>query len=147
MFGDGQERPVRRTSSSLYLLPDPGVYLPWWACAVLERMALDALRREVRGQSADLDYVLGAVHEAGLRFRVAAAAEAGSRLDATEIRPASSSTVDTATAAARLGVTPRRVRQLIATGRLAATRIGGSWAVDVDTLTDYAALHRKDAIA
>ena len=37
--------------------------------------------------------------------------------------------------------------QLIATGRLAATRIGGCWAVDVDTLTDHAALHRKDAIA
>jgi len=125
----------------------PGVYLPDWACAVLDRMVLDALRREVRGQSADLDRVLGAVHEAALRFRVAAATEAGSRLDTTEIRPASSSAVDTTTAAAQLGVTPRRVRQLIAIGRLAATRIGGSWAVDVDTLTDHNALHRKDAIA
>jgi excisionase family DNA binding protein len=110
-------------------------------------MALDALRRQVRGQSADLDYVLSAVHEAGLRFRVAAAAEAGSRLDTAEIRSASSSAVDTTNAAARLGVSPRRVRQLIATGRLAATRIGGCWAVDVDSLTDHAALHRKDAIA
>jgi excisionase family DNA binding protein len=138
---DDVARPVRRTLSSPYLLPEAGVYLPGWACAVLDRMALDALRREVRGQHSDLDYVLGAVHDAALWFRVAA--EAGSRLDATEIRSASSSAVDTTTAAARLGVSPRRVRQLIATGRLAATRIGSCWAIDVDTLTDHAALHRK----
>ena len=135
------------SQSSRYLLPAPGVYLPGWACAVLDRMVLDALRRELRGQHSDLDYVLGAVHEAGLRFRVAAVAEAGSRLDTAEIRSAWSSAVDTTTAAAWLGVSPRRVRQLIATRQLAATRIGGSWAVDVDTLTDHAALHRKDAIA
>ena len=133
------------SQSSRYLLPAPGVYLPGWACAVLDRMALDPLRREVRGQYSELDYVLGAVHDAALRFRVAS--EAGSRLDTTEIRPASSSAVDTTTAAARLGVSPRRVRQLIATGRLAATRIGGCWAIEVDTLTDHAALRRKDAIA
>jgi excisionase family DNA binding protein len=136
---------VTCSQPSRYLLPAPGVYLPGWACAVLDRMALDAVRREVRGQHPDLDAVLGAVHEAALRFRVAA--EAGSRLDATEIRSASSSAVDTTTAAARLGVTARRVRQLIATGRLAATRIGGGWAIEVDALVDHAALHRKDAIA
>ena len=61
------------SQSCRYLLRAPGVYLPEWACAVLDRMVLDALRREVRGQYSDLDYVLGAVHEAGLRFRVAAA--------------------------------------------------------------------------
>lgn len=53
---------MSRTLSSPYLLPDAGVYLPGWACAVLDRMALDALRRAVRGQYSDLDYVLGAVH-------------------------------------------------------------------------------------
>lgn len=130
---------------SRYLLPAPGVYLPGWACAVLDRMALDALRREVRGQHSDLDHVLGAVHEAALRYRVAAGS--GSRLDTTRPRPASSAAVDTRTAAARLGVSPRRVRQLIATGQLTATRIGGGWAVDVDTLTEHTALHRKDATA
>ena len=89
--------------------------------------------------------MFGAVHDAGLRFRLAT--EAGSRFDATEIRPASSSAVDTTTAATWLGVSPRRVRQLIAIRQLAATRIGGCWAVDVDTLTNHADLHRKDAIA
>jgi len=107
-------------------------------------MALDALRRELRGQHSDLDYALGAVHEAALRFRVAT--EGGSRLDAAEISPESLSAVDTTTAAVRLGVSPRRVRGLIATGRLDATRIGGSWSVDVDTLTDHAALHREDGV-
>ena len=47
------------SQSSRYLLPGPGVYLPGWACAVLDRMALDPLRREVRGQYSELDYVLG----------------------------------------------------------------------------------------
>jgi hypothetical protein len=136
---------VTCSQSSRYLLPAPGVYLPGWACAVLDPMALDSFRREVRGQSTDLDYVLGAVHEAALRFRIAS--EGGSRLDTAEIRPASSSAVDTTTAAVRLGVSPRRVRQLIAARQLADTRIGGSWAVDVDALIDHAAMHRKDAIA
>jgi len=106
---------------------------------------LGSVGREVRGQHADLDFVLGAVHEAALRFRMAAGT--GSRLDTTEPRRASSAAVDTRTAAARLGVSPRRVRQLIATGQLAATRIGGGWAIDVDTLIDHAALRRKDATA
>ena len=68
---DSVARPMRGTLSSPYLLPDPGVYLPDWACAVLDRMALDAVRREVRGQYSDLDFVLSAVHESALRFRVA----------------------------------------------------------------------------
>jgi excisionase family DNA binding protein len=134
---------VRSTQSGRYLLPSPGVYVPGWACAVLDRMALDALRREVRGQYADLDHVLGAVHEAALRFRVAA--DSGSRVDRTDTRPASSAAVDTRTAAARLGVSPRRVRQLIAEGQLLATRIGAGWAIEVDTLTDHLTLRRRDA--
>jgi hypothetical protein len=94
---------------SRYLLPVPGVYLPGWACAVLDRMTLDALRREVRGQHSDLDHVLGAVQGAALRFRVAAGS--GSRLDTTHSWPASSAVVDTRTAAVRLHVGPRRVRR------------------------------------
>jgi excisionase family DNA binding protein len=89
--------------------------------------------------------VLGAVHEAALRFRVAA--DSGSRVDSTETRPATSAAVDTKTAAARLGLSPRRVRQLIATRQLPATRIGASWVIEVDTLTDHLALRRKDPTA
>ena len=37
-------------------------------------------------------------------------------------------------AAARLGVHPGRVRQLVVDGRLAAEKVGGRWLVDVDAV-------------
>jgi excisionase family DNA binding protein len=44
----------------------------------------------------------------------------------------------TTEAASRLGITPRRVRALIAAGRLAATRIGRDWLVADDALASIA---------
>ena len=45
-------------------------------------------------------------------------------------------------AASRLGITPGRVRQLIASGRLKATRVGRDWLIDADDLREFAALDR-----
>jgi excisionase family DNA binding protein len=46
--------------------------------------------------------------------------------------------ITTTAAAARLGVTPRRVRALIDDGRLPATRIGRDWLIDVADLARVA---------
>lgn len=43
--------------------------------------------------------------------------------------------------AVRLGVTPRRVRQLIASGALVAERVGRSWLIESASVDDYEA-HR-----
>lgn len=48
-------------------------------------------------------------------------------------------------AAARLGVTPGRVRQFIHAGRLKATRLGKRvWVIDVEDLREFEAIPRKD---
>lgn len=44
----------------------------------------------------------------------------------------------TTQAATRLGITPRRVRVLITTGRLTAQRIGRDWLIDERHLADVA---------
>jgi len=43
-------------------------------------------------------------------------------------------TITTATAAARLGITPRHVRHLIKTGQLPATKQGRDWLIDENDL-------------
>lgn len=45
--------------------------------------------------------------------------------------------VDTATAAQRLGITPGGVAYLCRNGRLTATRTGGRWLIDTDSLRSY----------
>jgi excisionase family DNA binding protein len=44
----------------------------------------------------------------------------------------------TAAAAARLGITPGRIRQLIAAGQLAATRHGRDWLIQEEALAAVA---------
>lgn len=40
-------------------------------------------------------------------------------------------------AAARLGVSPRRVRAMIAAGRLAAQQVGRDWLISPEAIRDY----------
>ena len=56
--------------------------------------------------------------------------------------PGGSEVVDTATAAGRLGVSERRVRQLLADGPLTGRKVGRQWLVERTSITEYQAMRR-----
>jgi excisionase family DNA binding protein len=120
----------------------PGVFLSGQLCALLDRLALDRLRRELRGQSSVLDAALSAVHEAALSWRISAAP--GSELDMAAATTALSAAVGTDEAAKLLGLGPRRIRQMAQAGHLAATRVGHTWLIDRDLLLAEAQRQRTE---
>lgn len=58
-------------------------------------------------------------------------------------REATEESLTTRQAAERLGVTPRRIRQLIKSGQLFATMAGRDWLVDSESLDSLVKVHRR----
>jgi excisionase family DNA binding protein len=94
--------------------------------------------RHLRGTAAGIE-------EAARQYREWSTGSATSATEATEVshrgggagsglRPAG---MDVGSVAAGLGCSPRWVTQLIAMGRLAATKHGRSWRIDPDSVRDY----------
>lgn len=121
---------------------------PARVCARLLAAELDRVTAGVHPELAQqLRTTLAALTEAGeawaqWRRRVAeveaGAAAAASAAAAAAAARTGSGEVDTTAAAARLGVTPNRVRQLIRCGRLQARPAGRVWLVETSTLDTYA---------
>lgn len=51
--------------------------------------------------------------------------------------------ITTRQAAERLGISPRRIRQLIKSGQLSATKAGRDWLIDSDSLDSLVKVHRR----
>lgn len=107
--------------------------------AYLERYAeLDRFRREHRGEDAEVDQALMALHQVALSWRGSAT---GTRDAAPAEPPAASSQWLTCTQAAGiLGIGDRAVRKAIQQHQLRATSVDGRWQISIEDLAHYRAL-------
>lgn len=104
------------------------------------------LAAELRGTLAALEQAAGAWtrwRQAVAEIEAQAAAD-GSAAVAGAAAQAGSAEVDTTAAAARLRVTPNRVRQLIRCEQLPGRKVGRAWLVEASTLDIYAEGRGRD---
>lgn len=123
------------------------------SAAVLSRLLADRLSRGVEAPAdvvSRLRQDLAALEQAAAEWRAWREASAsGSPAVPPQAAAAGSGVCDTAEAAALLGVTPRRVRQLAGEGRLRAWRRSGRWLVsraDVATYRGDGCVRRDDPV-
>lgn len=136
-LGAAQIRPAEHL---VYGLDGPGVLVSGRVCALLNKLlSLDKIRREVRGQDAQLDQTLLAIRLAGVASEssspgthLAPQTEHGARL-----QPQLTDTISTTAAAAALGITDRGVRKAICEKRLTATKIDGRYRITRRDLAAY----------
>lgn len=122
-----------------------GVVLTASDAALLLPVLSDGVqRRRVRGDAIGVD-VLALVDEVAALARAWRAAEAAepAELPQRDDSDIQSDDVTTQEAGTLLGVTDRRVRQLIASGRLSAQRTGGAWHVQTSEVERYAGDRRR----
>lgn len=114
------------------------------------RLGLDTIRKQIRGEDAEVDAVLMAIRLAGCAFRNGQTAHLAARsaCGTDVVKPAepeseSGRGIGTSTAAEILGVTDRAVRKAIAENRLPAVLDdGGRWRINRDDLMQYRAERR-----
>lgn len=116
----------------------PCVIVPARVAAYLERYAeLDRYRRERRGEDAEVDQVLLALHEVALAWRGSAT---GTRDAAPTEHPAESHQwLNCQQAATVLGIGDRAVRKAIERNLLPAKSIDGRWRISREDLAHYRA--------
>jgi excisionase family DNA binding protein len=121
----------------------PVVILDGRTCVLIGRVLdLDRVRRDVRGQDAQLDQALVAIKLAGIAYTTESSS--GGTVSAADAEPVArsrqhdtSDTVSTTTAAAALGITGRAVRKAITEKRLNATLLDGRYRITRDDLTAF----------
>ena len=113
---------------------DGSVVIPARIAAWLDRTTGFTADRRIRLRDTDPDAyaTLAAIRLAALSYRNGS--HCGTKTGAPQPNsPDSEPWVDTATAARRLGISPRAVRKRAAAGRIPARRTGGRWLVRTDT--------------
>ena len=123
------------------LIIGPGVLLEARVCVALtKRLRLDEVRVTERGKDPDVDAALLAIAQVEQRWRAVTEASAQRTTQAPTVEPRAISNMKTTTQAATLlGITRRRVNDLIANGTLTATKINGSWLISAEDVE----AHRK----
>ena len=110
-------------------------------CAVLAGVLGDGVRvRQARGEriGTEVHELLGEVETLARAWR-ATAASGSAAVPEHDIPDLAADDLSTQEAADRLGVKPRRVRQMIETGRLSGRKHGGSYAIPSAEVELYAA--------
>lgn len=122
----------------------------WWLAFIAERAlpgALESLARRGAdvGLMSELRLAVAGVRLAADEWAARRAASVGGSTEAevTQATPRWPHECTTATAAALLGVSPRRVLQLVADGRLDARRAGRVWLVDAGSVELHGILRRS----
>jgi hypothetical protein len=121
------------------IVAGPSLVVSARVCAALERAVADA---EARARRAGLELdrevaqAVADLHELAAWARARASA-ATAPMDGAAVAGASSPAMTTAQAAARLEVTPSRVRQRLRAGTLAGVRRNGRWRVVLEEETAH----------
>lgn len=121
-----------------YLLPEGcGAIVPARIAALIYRTTdLARVRTELRGNDAEADAALMALHIAALKWRGSAT---GTEQAPTAEPAASSPWLSTSEAADMLNVTPRAVRKAITAGKLNAQQLDGRHRINREDLEHYRA--------
>ncbi len=118
----------------------PAVFVPGPLCALLDRLALDDLRKRERGAVPELDALLLAIHLAGLSYETNRSASApGTLLDNTPEPVAQSTACGVSEAADRLAISTRAVRQAATEGRLTGQLVSGRWLFEPSNIEAFRA--------
>jgi excisionase family DNA binding protein len=118
------------------------VVIDAWVCALLNKLSLDKIRPQIRGQNAQLDQVLMAIRLVGLAYNQSSSVGTSS---APREEPVSQSkaqlngTLGTTEAATLLHMTRRAVSKECKQKRLPATLIGGRYRITRDDLAAFMA--------
>lgn len=127
------------TPGERYIIRSPGVFVPAKILVWLtKRVRLDEVRLAERGKDSEIDQVLFDISEVEHRWRAIAEASAQRTTPAPTVEPRALSNMKTTTQAATLlGITRRRVNDLIADGTLTATKINGTWLISAEDVNAY----------
>lgn len=130
---------------SRYAHLDGVVVVPARSAFILERaLGLNEFRIAHRGQDAELDQVLSALHQAALAYPNKILRSDRGTHPGTGQEPASHSGVMTASDIARtLGITTRAVRRAATDGRLTGRYEGGQWRFTPEDAARWAATRKQ----
>lgn len=125
----------RPPESYVHGIDAPVAIIPGRVCAWMhDRLQLDNVRANIRGQDSEIDSVLVAITLAARRWRIAATGN-----NAAPTPENQQPWVSTTTAAAALGITDSAVRMAIRQGRLPAERLDGRWRITRESIEHYRA--------
>jgi excisionase family DNA binding protein len=137
--GDDRARPAEHLVHGIH---GPVVVIDGRICALLNRLGLDKIRGEVRGQDAQLDQTLLAIRLAG---NSSAESSSAGPVSAPQEEPVSQSksqlndTLSTSEAAAILHLTRRAISKECKQKHLPATLVGGRYRITHQDLAAYMA--------
>ena len=131
------------------MLPDPSRYLvggepaavvvPARVARMLDRLVLDAFRRNYRTSDPELSAVLVAIHDAGLQYAATAPAGRTPLPQADELATSGHDLLSTEAVAERLQCKPRNVRDLHGRGRLVGHKVAGRLLFTPEAVDGYVA--------
>ena len=138
-----QPPPARDPKAYVHGIDGPVAIVPARVAAWLTRQAnLDRLRREVRGQDAEVDHVLIALAVAASAWRASAY---GTHPRNTPEPAPKSAWLTTTEVADLLDQTDRAIRQACQSGRLPAERVGDRWQISRENFEHYCAARQQRA--
>jgi excisionase family DNA binding protein len=125
----------RPPAAYIHGVAGPCVILPARIAAWLESHAeINQIRLEARGVDPEVDAVLNAIRVAAMAWRTSAT---GTPHAAEPEEMSESLWMSTTTAADKLDMTDRGIRQAIRENRLRATNVSGRWRINEEDLEHY----------